>query len=164
MCTGAEPEAAAAATEGAKGAGEVAATEAGATATATEAGAASMPAAMAETGGATAVEAGAAGTSGATTGSDVLGTIKTLAPAVSAGANLIGAGAAYAQAQAAKNAPVPKPGGIDKAQLQVPVDPNLAEIRKRNALLFGLDSPTSTDLTKGSAGTTNLGRVTLLGG
>lgn len=118
--------------------------------------AASMPAAVAEGAGATG--------SAAATGSDVLGTIKTLAPAVSAGASLIGAGAAYAQAQAARDATKPSTAAPERAQAQNPVDPDLTAIRKRNALLFGLDSPGSTDLTKGSASTGTIGRATLLGG
>jgi hypothetical protein len=121
-----------------------------------------MPAAAAEPGGAAAVEAGAAGTSGAAaTGMDVLGTVKTLAPAVSAAANLLAAGAASEQARISGNAP--KPNQVPAAP-QPATDPDVAALRKKNALLFGGDSPLSTDLTKGSADAGNLGRVTLLGG
>lgn len=90
--------------------------------------------------------------------SNLLGTVKTLAPVVSAGASLLSAGATALQKrpQAPAAPAVPDRG-------QAAIDPDLAAIRKKNALLFGTDSPASTDLTSGTASPT-VGRATLLGG
>lgn len=112
------------------------------------------------------------GATGATKtgGSDILGTIKTLAPTIAAGAAitsaLVSADAAQKQADAAKQnaAALSNTSIAPPATPQAAIDPDLTAIRKKNALLFGLDSPAGTDLTKGTADTGNLGRITLLGG
>lgn len=108
---------------------------------------------------------GATGT-GKVGGSDILGTLKTLAPVIMAGSSILSAMSAAEQAKDAKK----QANGLNKADLTPPtmpqaaIDPDLTAIRKKNSLLFGLDSPASTDLTRGNASTGNLGRVTLLGG
>lgn len=97
-------------------------------------------------------------------GGDVLGTLKTLAPVISAGSAIVSAMSAAAQANAAKDRANQNTALTVPTPPQSPIDPDLTALRKKNALLFGLDSPSSTDLTKGGAGESNLGRVTLLGG
>lgn len=98
-----------------------------------------------------------------------LGTIKELAPAVNAGLTALGLGATLAAGtpgdMGSMEAPTPPDLPVEAdVQKQNAIDPDLTAIRKKNALLFGLDSPSNTDLTKGNASTGNLGRVTLLGG
>lgn len=108
---------------------------------------------------------GAAGT-GTTGGTTLGGALKmaaTVAPLISAASSLAAADAASKQAKAAE-ALTPQVDAATPPQSQAAVDPDLSLIRKRNALLFGLDSPASTDLTLGKAEMGNLGRATLLGG
>lgn len=87
-----------------------------------------------------------------------------VAPLVSAGSNLLAADAAANQASSAQNAANNLTPSTPPPEPQAAVDPDLSVIRKRNALIFGLDSPASTDLTFGKADMGSLGRVTLLGG
>lgn len=114
-----------------------------------------------------AVAPGAGGTAAGTTGGAAAGantwlqTAKTVAPFVSAAgsaltgiAALTGAGARGTPTAAESPAP---PG-------QSSISPDLyAALKRKNALLFGGSGPESTDLTKGSAGTGNLGKNALLG-
>lgn len=105
---------------------------------------------------------GATGTTGGTTLGSALKMAATVAPIISAASSLAAADAASKQAKAAQ-ALTPQTASAPPASQQA-VDPDLSLIRKRNALLFGLDSPSSTDLTLGKAEMGNLGRATLLGG
>lgn len=151
MCTGAEGEAAAKTATEVAGeettAGEVFATQA--------ADDAAMGAAA----------SGGAATGGAASGiPGALKVAKDVAPLVAAGASVVGAGAGV---QAAKSASDRVSSLSPAATPAVPasvIDPDLTAIRKRNAVLFGIDSPNATDLTKGKAAVGDLGRATLLGG
>lgn len=94
---------------------------------------------------------------------DVVGAVKTAAPIVSAATQLMSAGAALSAAKAKAAAP----GAATVSMPSVPqasTSADISSIMNKNSLLFGADSPSSTDLTGGNAGTANLGRVTLLGG
>lgn len=109
------------------------------------------------------------GVGGAAKTGGALATIKEYAPAVQAGLTALGLGASLAAGSpgdmGGMEAPTPPDLPVEAdIQKQNAIDPDLTAIRKKNALLFGLDSPSNTDLTKGNASTGNLGRVTLLGG
>lgn len=78
------------------------------------------------------------------------------------GASLASAGAAVANATAKPPTPPTAPAPPPPAQRATAAD--TTAIRKRNSLLFGADSPATTDITGGRAGISNLGRVSLLGG
>lgn len=104
------------------------------------------------------------GGEGGTTLGGALKLAAQTAPLVTAAASLLSANAANDQAQNAENAANNLAPSKPAAEPQAAVDPDLTLIRKRNALLFGLDSPSATDLTMGKADMGNLGRVTLLGG
>lgn len=160
---------------------------AGAEAGATEAGAAKGAAdvAAADTAGAAAVDAGAAATvadtGAATLAADTTATALTASDATTAGLTLKD-GLAAAQGVGAVGGLLVAEQGIQNAKdlaadaktaaakanadalahKPAPtIDPDLAEIRKKNALLFGLED---TDITKGKAPVGDLGRTTLLGG
>lgn len=133
--------------EGGAGAGA----EAGAGVGAAEAGAGAAGATAAETG------AGAAAGAGAEAGAGV----NYLKYAKDA-ASLLSAGAAVANATAKPPTPPTAPAPPPPPQAAQGAD--TTAIRKRNSLLFGADSPATTDITGGRAGVSNLGRVSLLGG
>lgn len=137
------------------GAGAGAGTEAGGGAAAGGGASASTVAPLVDAGtGATAVDAGAVAQEGLTA-ADYLKYAKDAA-------GLVGAGASVAKAAAkpptppTAPAPPPPPQGAQGA--------DTTAIRRRNSLLFGADSPATTDITGGRAGISNLGRVSLLGG
>lgn len=104
------------------------------------------------------------GGDGGTTLGGALKMAAQAAPLVSAAANLLAADSANNQAQNAQNAANNLEPSTPPPTPQPAVDPDLSMIRKKNALIFGLDSPSSTDLTLGKADMGSLGRVTLLGG
>jgi len=178
-----EAGAGAAVAEGAKTAGEVAAVSAEA-GTAVEAGTAATAATTAaETGLATtavgegsaavAAETGLAETGAATTGAASTTTASGVtlkeglqtAQAVSAVGGLVEAEQGRQQAKGLAGdakAAAEKANAAALASKPTPtIDPDLTEIRKKNALLFGLED---TNITKGKAGVGDLGRATLLGG
>lgn len=80
-------------------------------------------------------------------------------------ASLVGAAAGIAKALT----PAPEPPTALAASAAAPPpqsaqSADISAILKKNSLLFGADSSAGTDLTKGSAGMGNLGKVSLLGG
>lgn len=98
------------------------------------------------------------------TAATVLKAAKETAPLISAGASVAGASAGIQASKAATAATAGLKPATPPAVPAAVIDPDLTQIRKRNAVLFGLDSPASTDITKGKAAVGDLGRVTLLGG
>lgn len=105
---------------------------------------------------------GASASGGSTLG-NLVGYAKTALPIVSAATQLMSASAALSAAKAQTAAP----GAATVSMPSIPqtsTSADISSILNKNSLLFGADSPSSTDLTGGNAGTANLGRVTLLGG
>lgn len=77
-------------------------------------------------------------------------------------ASLAGAAAGIAKALTPTPTPPSAPAAAPPPQSAQSAD--ISAILKKNSLLFGADSSAGTDLTKGSAGKGNLGKVSLLGG
>lgn len=110
----------------------------------------------------TAAGGAAAGAGEGLTAASIFSGLVKAAPVVSAATSLLTGLGAIGAAPAPKAPSLPTPPTAPA--LQPATDADVTAIRKKNSVLFGADSPASTDITAGSAGASNLGKSTLLGG